>query len=196
MAHRAVLTARQRAALFDLPTGEPLILQHYTRSDADIDFICTRRRPENQIGTALQLCALRYPGRLLKPGEIIRKEMSNFMAAQLGVKPKDLLPYAERENTLHEHLEKLRKVDGYEMFKGKRVKQVRAWLDQNAEGAQSSESLVRTFVEECRVRQIILPGTAVIVRYCADALVAAERRVETSVAVRLDRAMRTRLDNL
>ena len=66
MAHRAVLTARQRAALFDLPTGEALLLRHYTLSDEDIDFVRNRRRPENQIGIALQLCAFRYPGRLLR----------------------------------------------------------------------------------------------------------------------------------
>jgi len=196
MAHRAVLTARQRAALFDLPTDEALLLRYYTLSDEDIDFIRTRRRPENQIGIALQLCAFRYPGRLLRPGEIIPEAMSGFIAAQLGVKPDDLLPYAERENTRHEHLEALRKAHGYKMFKGKRIKQMRAWLDQNAEGAQSSEGLVRAFVEECRRRQIILPGITVMERHCADALVAAERRIETRVAARLDSAMRARLDKL
>ena len=86
----------------------------------------TRRRAENQIGFALQLCVLRFPGRLLSPGEIIPKEMSDFIAAQLGVKPDDLLCYAERKNTRHEHLETLRKAYGYEMFKGKRIKQMRA----------------------------------------------------------------------
>lgn len=196
MAHRAVLTARQRAALFDLPTDEALLLRHYTLSDEDIDFIRTRRRAENQIGFALQLCALRFPGRLLSPGEIIPKEMSDFIAAQLGVKSDDLLPYAERENTRHEHLETLRKIYGYEMLKGKRIKQMRAWLDQNAEGAQSSEGLVRVFVEECRRRQIILPGITVIERHCADALVAAERRMESRIAAQLDSAMRACLDAL
>ena len=93
MVHRAVLTARQRTALFDLPTDEALLLRHYTLSDEDIDFIRTRRRPENQIGIALQLCAFRYPGRLLRSGEIIPQAMSGFIAAQLGGKPNDLLPY-------------------------------------------------------------------------------------------------------
>jgi hypothetical protein len=36
----------------DHPTDEALILRHYTLSDEDIDFVCTRRRPENQIGLA------------------------------------------------------------------------------------------------------------------------------------------------
>ena len=196
MAHRAVLTARQRASLFDLPTDEPSLLQHYTLSDEDIDLIRTRRRPENQIGFALQLCAFRYPGRLLKPGEVIPDEIARFLAAQLGLKPDDLLPYATRENTRHEHLGSLRKTYGYRMFKGKRVKQIRNWLDQNAEAVQSSEGLVREFVAECRRRQVILPGLTVIERHCADALVAAERRIEARIAACLNNAMRARLDGL
>ena len=47
MAHRTVLTARQRAALFDLATDQASLLKHYTLSDDDIRHIRTRRRPEN-----------------------------------------------------------------------------------------------------------------------------------------------------
>ncbi|MEP2096467.1 MAG: DUF4158 domain-containing protein [Paracoccaceae bacterium] len=90
----------------------------------------------------------------------------------------------------------MRRFYGYRMFAGKRVKQMGNWLDQHAEAAQSSESMVRGFVEECRRRQIILPGLTVIERLCADALVAAERRIETRIATRLDSAMRARLDGL
>ena len=196
MAHRTVLTARQRAALFDLATDQASLLKHYTLSDDDIRHIRTRRRPENQIGFALQLCAFRYPGRLLKPGEVIPDEVARFLAAQLGLKPDDLLPYAAREKTRREHLGSLRKIYGYKMFNGKRVKPMRSWLDQHAEDAQSSEGMVRGFVEECRRRQIILPGLTVIERHCADALVAAERRIDTRIAARLDSAMRRCLDDL
>jgi hypothetical protein len=49
MAHRTILTERQRAALFDLPTDETLMLRHYTLADEDIEHINERRRPENKI---------------------------------------------------------------------------------------------------------------------------------------------------
>ena len=52
------------------------------------------------------------------------------------------------------------------------------------------------FVEECRRRQVILPGPSVLERLCADALVAAERRIETRIAAGLDDAMRRQLDCL
>ena len=51
-------------------------------------------------------------------------------------------------------------------------------------------------MEECRRRQVILPGSSVLERLCADALVAAERRIETHIAAGLDDAMRRRLDRL
>ena len=132
MAHRAVLTARQRAALFDLPTDEASLLKHYTLDDEDIEHIRTRRRSENQLGFALQLCAFRYPGRLLKAGEVIPEPVSRFVAAQLGLKPDDLLPYAAREKTRREHQDAMRKMYGYNMFSGKCAKKMRKWLDQYA----------------------------------------------------------------
>ncbi|MGR3718704.1 MAG: Tn3 family transposase, partial [Paracoccus sp. (in: a-proteobacteria)] len=51
-------------------------------------------------------------------------------------------------------------------------------------------------VEQCRASQSILPGITVIERLCADALVAAERRVDARIARRLDDDIRTRLDAL
>ena len=62
------------------------MLHHYTLADDDLEIIRARRRPHNRFGFALQLCALRYPGRLLTPGEVIPLEVTRFLAAQLGLK--------------------------------------------------------------------------------------------------------------
>jgi hypothetical protein len=90
----------------------------------------------------------------------------------------------------------LRKLYGYKLFSGKRVKQMKAWLDQQAELAETNEGLVRSFVTECRRRQIILPGITTIERLCADALVIAERRIESRIVKRLANRMRNSLDSL
>ena len=65
MPRRSIWSARQRAALFDLPTDEAALLRHYTLSDDDIEQIRVRRGGHNWLGFALQLCAFRYPGRIL-----------------------------------------------------------------------------------------------------------------------------------
>ena len=84
MPRRAILTDRQRSALLDLPTDEPSLRKHYTLADDDLEHITQRRRDENRLGFALQFCVLRYPGRVLHPGELIPSEVVAFIAVQLG----------------------------------------------------------------------------------------------------------------
>lgn len=196
MPRRKILTGRQRAALFDLPTDEALLLHHYTLADDDLEIIRSRRRPHNRFGFALQLCALRYPGRLLAPGEVIPLEITRFLAAQLGLRPEDLAEYASREETRHEHLAILRELYGYKMFAGRGSRDLKVWLEKKAETARSNEDLARWFVDRCRSTQTILPGITVIERLCADALVAAERRIDARIVDRLEPEMRKCLDAL
>ncbi len=51
---------------------------------------------------------LNYPGRVLAPGELIPAEVIEFIGAQLGLGADDLVDYAAREETRHEHLAELR----------------------------------------------------------------------------------------
>ena len=198
MPRRSIWSARQRAALFDLPTDEAALLRHYTLSDDDIEHIRVRRGGHNRLGFALQLCAFRYPGRILTVGEAIPLTVLGFIAAQLGMGAEDLDGYAIREETRREHLSELRRIYGYRMFSGGGgcARDLKAWLEHEAEGAPSNEGLARRFVEECRRRQVILPGLSVLERLCASALVAAERRIEARIVAGLDDAMRMGLDRL
>ncbi|MEP4461008.1 DUF4158 domain-containing protein, partial [Roseibium sp.] len=196
MPRRSILTERQRSALFDLPTDQATILHHYTLADDDIERIRMRRHSHNRLGFALQLCAFRYPGRLLVAGEVIPLEVSQFIAAQLGENPDDLSCYAETDTTRRRHLVDLRSIYGYRMFSGQGARDLKAWLEGEAETARSNEDLARRFVEECRRTRTVLPGISVIERLCADALVAAERRIETRIADLLNCEMKERLDGL
>src|SRR4051794_8175540 len=97
---RRALTEAQLENLLALPIAEPDLVQHWTLSDTDFAAIDQRRRDRNRIGFALQLCALRYPGRLLRPGELIPAEALRFIAEQLGADPDALTSYATRSDTL------------------------------------------------------------------------------------------------
>src|SRR3546814_27096 len=77
---RAVLTEAQRAALLALPESEPDLARYWTLGTDDLRVIVSRRRPHNRLGFAIQLCALRYPGRLLRPGELIPHAPLAFVA--------------------------------------------------------------------------------------------------------------------
>ena len=196
MPRRNILTDRQRVALFDLPSDETSLLRHYTLSDEDLDHISQRRRPENRLGFALQLCALRYPGRALTPGELIPHDVLAFIGAQLGLTGEALLSYAARRQTRQEHMEALRSLYGYRAFTGRGARDLKDWLDEQAELSISNEDIARRFVEECRRTQTILPAVTTIERLCADALVAAERRIETRIAGRLSEHLHEQLDRL
>lgn len=158
MPRRVTLTDRQREALFHLPFDQGDLLRHYTLSDEDLGHIRQRRRAHNRFGFALQLCVLRYPGRVLTPGELIPAQVSDFIAAQLGLSRDDLLLYAAREETRHEHLADLRRIYGYRSFSGRGARDLRDWIAREAEAATSNEDLARRFVAECRRTRTILPG--------------------------------------
>jgi hypothetical protein len=96
--------------------------------------------------------------------------------------------------TRRRHLIDLRALYGYKMFTGRGARDLKAWLGTVAEAAFSNEDLAQRFVAECRRTQTILPGVSVIERLCADALVAAERKIEARISERLDAAMRAKLD--
>lgn len=53
MSRRQILSGRQRGVLLDLPTDAELLLRHYTLTDDDIEYIQSRRRPQNRFGFAL-----------------------------------------------------------------------------------------------------------------------------------------------
>lgn len=164
--------------------------------DDDIEYIRSRRRPHNRIGFALQLCAFRYPGRLLSADETIPAEITEYLAAQLGLKSADLMRYAHRLETRREHLTDLRAIYGYKMFSGGGARDLKVWLEHEAETARSNMDLAHKFIEECRRSHTILPGISVIERLCADALVAAERWIETRIVKRLTDVVKDQLDVL
>lgn len=83
MPRRAVLSYEKRAALLTLPDDDTLLIQHWTLSQDDLAVIVRRRRPHNREGFAIQLCKLRYPERLLRPGEMIPQDPLAFVSEQL-----------------------------------------------------------------------------------------------------------------
>ena len=97
MPRRRALTDAQTEALLALPTAEPDLIRYYTLSPADLAVIARRRRPHNRLGFAVQLCALRFPGRLLRPGEAVPRQVLSFVADQLDLDPLDARRRAQQD---------------------------------------------------------------------------------------------------
>ncbi len=106
MPRRRVLTDAQLESLLALPMAEVDLVRHDTLSRADLAAIDRRRRGRNRLGFALQLCAFRYPGRLLRPAEAIPEEALRFIGEQIGVDAVETITaYAARAETRREQLE-------------------------------------------------------------------------------------------
>ena len=103
----------------------------------------------------------------------------------MGLTGEALLTDAARRQTRQEHRKALSHIYEYCAFTGRGARDLKAWLDGQAELATSNEDIARRFVQKCRKTQTILPAIITIERLCADALVAAERRIETRIARRL-----------
>lgn len=78
MPHRAVLPDEQRTALLALPDDETLPVQPWASSQDNLAVIIRCSRLHNRPGFTIQLCAMRYPGRLPRSGELGPVDISGY----------------------------------------------------------------------------------------------------------------------
>jgi TnpA family transposase len=73
LATRELLSPVQRLQFTEIPDSITTrdIARYYTLSNDELKIIKERRRPHNRLGFAVQLCYLRFPGRVWILGEIV-----------------------------------------------------------------------------------------------------------------------------
>src|SRR6185312_16034649 len=114
-----------------------------------------------------QLCAFRYPGRLLRQGDAIPESALHFVAEQLRVSPEVLLSYAARPQTRREQLDGLRETFDFRMFAPGHGRELLAWLLPVALATTSAPAVAATLMHELRRRRIVAPGPSVVERLVA-----------------------------
>src|SRR3954462_1562948 len=196
MPRRRVLTEAQLESLLALPTTEADLALHCTLSPADHAAIQGRRGDHNRLGFTLQLCALRYPGRLLRPGETIPHPALNHLASQLNVDPGALAAYAARFQTRYEQLDNLRRLFGYTTPERPQRRELLDWMLPVALATTRTPAIAAALMDEIRRRQFIAPGPSVIERMVASAVLMAERRVASQLAGGLPATQAGALDAL
>jgi len=196
MPRRRVLTDEQLEELLALPVTEALLVQHWTLSPADLTVVERRRGDPNQLGFALQLCAFRYPGRLLWSDEAIPAPALRFVADQLGVAPGALTAYGTRPQTRREQLDALRAAFGFAMFAPEHQRELLTWLLPAALGTADTTAVAEALMGELRRRKILAPGPSVIERLVAVAWMLAERQIARQLTGDLLPAQATALEGL
>jgi len=177
MPRRRALTEAQLEGLLALPVVEADLIRHWTLFPSDLPAVERRRGGHNQLGYALQLCAFRYPGRLLGPGEAIPEPALRFVAGQLRIGADALIAYAVRPQTRREQLDGLRDTFGFRMYAPGHGREMLAWLLPVAMATTNAFNVAAALMDELRRRRILAPGPSVIERLVAAALVIAERHV-------------------
>jgi TnpA family transposase len=107
MGKRKLLKAQDRLKLFNVPADEDSLIRYYSLSPADRLEVGLRRREHNQLSFAVQLCLMRYPGRVLAADETPPRAMLKYVAEQLGAEPGKFAHSARREETRRDHTARL-----------------------------------------------------------------------------------------
>src|SRR5271170_8110664 len=152
MPARLLLTKAQRDAL--LPDTEEAFVRHYSFSGEDVEILWCYRTPETRLAFALQLCLLRYPGRVLRQGEVMPLHLLAFIAEQVRVPTDAIGGFARRPQTRYEHLATLRSRFGFcDLTDAARAK-LKQWLAPIALQTTDGHAVLVALAEEKRRRRI------------------------------------------
>ena len=91
---RELLTIDQRKSFMQIPEDECIVGSYYAFSKQDLEIIKRHRKEENQLGFAVQLAVLRYPGWPYVYTENIPESVLKYIAKQINVTPVGLKVYS------------------------------------------------------------------------------------------------------
>ena len=196
MPARLSLTKAQRDALLTLPDTEEAFIRHYSFTGEDGEILWRYRTPETRLAFALQLCILRYPGRVLRRGEVMPLHLLAFIAEQVGVPPAAIGGFARRPQTRYEHLAALRSRFGFCDLTDATKAELKQWLAPIALKTTDGHAVLVALAEEMRRRRIIIPGVSVLERLAAEAMHTAEKIAVRLICEQVTDEQRTRMDAL
>jgi len=193
-----LLSADQRDAFVRIPAdlSERDLGRFYTFSPRDLVIIDRHRRPANRLGFAVHLGLLRFPGRTLADVAEVPERVVQYIAQQVGVDPVVFDQYGERDNTIFEHLDELRREFGFQNCGWPQLRALGRELLPLALESDRSLPLIETGVERLRAQQVIAPGITTLDRLVWVVQRLAQRRVERLLVQPLTLEQQTGLDAL
>lgn len=196
MPRRMILTDSERQNFLALPTDDETLIRYWSLDGDDRRLLETRRRDDTRLGLALQLCALRYPGRLIQRGEVIPEGSLGFLAEQLGIDPDALVSFARRAPTRYEQLAVLRQHYGFTELSDPLRADLLAFARGVAFASTKDKFVVAALADEMRRRRIAIPGITVLERLAGQACTEAEEALFADVAGRLTPELVIRMEAL
>ena len=99
MPRQSILSITEKQSLIALPDNQAEFIRHYSFSESDLSIIRQRRGDANQLGFAIQLCYMRFPGIILGIKQTPYPHLLNYVAQQLNISPNAWESYGLREIT-------------------------------------------------------------------------------------------------
>ncbi len=196
MPRRTIIDRAWLDAMLALPDGETEVIRHYTLTPEELKHVAGRRRAHNRFGFALQLCALRYPGRVIRPGEAVPERVVAHLYEQLDIDASVVGLYAARAPTRYEHLGAIRTAFGIRGFTQPDFREMSGWLLPVALATTRGEAVVEALLSELCRRGVAAPGPSVIEKLASTAILQADRHVARSLIAGMPDARLRALDAL
>ena len=192
------LNPEQRHALTQIPSdfSDREIARYYTFTEKERELINRRRRASNRLGFAVQLALLKFPGRTLMEVKEVPRAVLTAIAEQVDVPASAFTSYGDRENTLYEHLDELRRECGFRACGWKEYLLVVRVLLPDAMESDRPLPLIETALERLRTEGVLAPNMIHVERLVWIVLKMAERRLLRTLTMSLTLEQRTRLDGL
>ena len=196
MARRRLLTREVLARQLDPPTDEREIARHFTLTREDLDWVSIRRGPASQLGYAMTLLYMRWPGRVLGADETPPLSILSFVARQLDVPEAAWHDYGRREPTRRAHLTDLARRMGYRAFGRTDFHALATFAMPVAQTIIQPLQLAEIVIDEMRRRRLLLPPVTVIEAIVRRSRRQADELVHDVLTEGLGDGGRTRLDAL
>jgi TnpA family transposase len=191
------LTDAERARLTSFPPEivEQDLNTFFTLSPEDMEILPRTTSPANQLGFALQLCALRYLGFCPSVTGTPRPAVL-WVAEQLGVSPDELSRYGRREQTRTDHFQQVQTYLGYRRPTEKDLAGVETWIAARAMEHERPTLLLQLACERFRSLKLVRIGATRLERLVAIARYHAREETYRLLSPLFSEETKGRLDSL
>jgi hypothetical protein len=160
---------RDRLNRFPDPIPDEDLRVFFTLSDREMQEVQKQRGAPNQLGFALQLCALRYLGFAPDDGSATPGAAVTFLAQQVGVPAAALATYGTRIHTRTTHFQQVQASLGFRPALPLDVAALTVWLVERALEHDTPTVLLQLACDKLRQDQIVRPGITRVERWVAAA---------------------------
>lgn len=196
MARRSLLNDADRKRFFEAPDDDAGLTRLYSLSDDDRDLVFSKRGARNQLGMAVQISLLRYPGFGLRLESEAPAPLIQFLARQIGAPWQVFQDYARRDTTRREHFREAVEHLGLRSCAGADRRDLLDHATSEAMSSDKGSAIIPALLQQLRDRRIVPPAPARIERIAAAGRARARRLTADAMIVGIDAAKMARIERL